>query len=291
MRVLTTDAEFHSFTRQIPAMEEDGLAIVDRIPAEPFETFPERSRGGKRRRPRPDLSEPGVLRLRVRGARPRADRVRGAGEPALVVVDGYHAFMALPDEPGASRTARSSSPAATSTRCPARGPASCTARPATAARPLDTGWYAGFGQLETGCQPDDRLRRRWPVRRRHLRPVRCLSNEGGPRLAEPRSLPVRHPHMSSGSRTVSRRRALPVSWSPPLPREETSSPFDDTSRGHLQPLHDREVITDYRGDRLRIGFGIYQDEADVDRLIGALASLRPLGHRPTRPSLRGRRAR
>jgi selenocysteine lyase/cysteine desulfurase len=33
------------------------------------------------------------------------------------------------------------------------------------------------------------------------------------------------------------------------------------------------VITDYRADRLRIGFGIYQDEADVDRLIEILAGL------------------
>jgi len=32
-------------------------------------------------------------------------------------------------------------------------------------------------------------------------------------------------------------------------------------------LHERGVITDYRGDRLRIGFGIYQDEEDVDRLL------------------------
>jgi selenocysteine lyase/cysteine desulfurase len=35
------------------------------------------------------------------------------------------------------------------------------------------------------------------------------------------------------------------------------------------------VITDYRGDRLRIGFGIYHDPEDVDRLVsevGAAAS-------------------
>jgi selenocysteine lyase/cysteine desulfurase len=31
------------------------------------------------------------------------------------------------------------------------------------------------------------------------------------------------------------------------------------------------VITDYRGDRLRIGFGIYQDASDVDRLAEVLA--------------------
>ena len=33
------------------------------------------------------------------------------------------------------------------------------------------------------------------------------------------------------------------------------------------------MITDFRADRLRIGFGVYQDEEDVDRLLDALASL------------------
>jgi kynureninase len=35
-------------------------------------------------------------------------------------------------------------------------------------------------------------------------------------------------------------------------------------------LHDRGVVTDYRGDRLRIGFGVYQDDDDVDRLVEVL---------------------
>jgi selenocysteine lyase/cysteine desulfurase len=41
----------------------------------------------------------------------------------------------------------------------------------------------------------------------------------------------------------------------------------DDAAGIYQRLHDRGVITDYRGDRLRIGFGIYHDESDVDRLL------------------------
>jgi selenocysteine lyase/cysteine desulfurase len=38
-------------------------------------------------------------------------------------------------------------------------------------------------------------------------------------------------------------------------------------------LKARNVITDVRGDVLRIGFGIYQDEGDVDRLVGHLGEL------------------
>jgi selenocysteine lyase/cysteine desulfurase len=33
------------------------------------------------------------------------------------------------------------------------------------------------------------------------------------------------------------------------------------------------VITDYRRDRLRIGFGIYQEPEDVDRLAEILSDI------------------
>jgi len=40
-----------------------------------------------------------------------------------------------------------------------------------------------------------------------------------------------------------------------------------------EALKARNCITDVRGDVLRIGFGIYQDEDDVDRLVGLLGEL------------------
>ena len=35
-------------------------------------------------------------------------------------------------------------------------------------------------------------------------------------------------------------------------------------------LAERGVTVDRRGDRVRIGFGIYHDDDDVDRLVGIL---------------------
>ena len=43
-----------------------------------------------------------------------------------------------------------------------------------------------------------------------------------------------------------------------------------------EELKAQNCITDVRGDVLRIGFGIYQDEEDVDRLLAALAARRHL---------------
>ena len=38
-------------------------------------------------------------------------------------------------------------------------------------------------------------------------------------------------------------------------------------------LKARDCLTDVRGDVLRIGFGLYQDESDVDRLLGLARDL------------------
>ena len=46
----------------------------------------------------------------------------------------------------------------------------------------------------------------------------------------------------------------------------------DAQRWYEQ-LKARNVITDVRAEVLRIGFGIYQDEADVDRLVEFLGEL------------------
>ena len=42
IRVLTSDGEFHSARRQFARWEEAGAAVVDRVPAEPFDSFSDR---------------------------------------------------------------------------------------------------------------------------------------------------------------------------------------------------------------------------------------------------------
>ena len=50
--------------------------------------------------------------------------------------------------------------------------------------------------------------------------------------------------------------------------------FRDThAQRWYSELLERDCITDVRGDVLRVGFGIYQDEEDVDRLVDHLGGL------------------
>jgi kynureninase len=61
---------------------------------------------------------------------------------------------------------------------------------------------------------------------------------------------------------------------PPPHRRGSFLTFRTPRAGEVyRALHERGVVTDHRRDRLRIGFGIYHDEADVDRLVSVLASL------------------
>jgi kynureninase len=39
-------------------------------------------------------------------------------------------------------------------------------------------------------------------------------------------------------------------------------------------LHDAGIVTDVRGSRLRVGFGLYQNAADVDALVARLRKLK-----------------
>ena len=131
-RVLTTDAEFHSFTRQIARLEEDGLVVVERVAAEPFATFQERmgaaaARGGH------DLVFFSQVLFDSGFVVPDVGAIVAAvPEPeALVVVDGYHAFMALPADHGPLADRAFFLGGGYKYAMAGRGPASCTARPAT----------------------------------------------------------------------------------------------------------------------------------------------------------------
>jgi kynureninase len=49
---------------------------------------------------------------------------------------------------------------------------------------------------------------------------------------------------------------------------------DEASAAAVQGrLRAADIVTDYRGTRLRLGFGLYQDGEDVERLLARLAAL------------------
>src|SRR5262249_16147562 len=94
-RLLTTASAAHSLPPPGPA--DAGLAAVDRIPAEPFASFPERFAPAARRGGH-DLVFVSQIFFNSAGACGSLDAIAGAvrDPQTLVVFDGYHGFMALP---------------------------------------------------------------------------------------------------------------------------------------------------------------------------------------------------
>jgi selenocysteine lyase/cysteine desulfurase len=284
MRILTTDAEFHSFARQAARLEEDGLAAVERVAAEPFDTFPARfaaaAAGGDHHLVYlshvffnsgyvvPDLA--GLV-----AAVPDAD--------TLVMIDGYHGFMAVPTD--VSAIEQRAFYLAGGYKYAMAGEGACFAHcpPGYVERPPDTGWLAGFAQLATGsggkvayAPGGGRLLGGTldPTGLYRLNAVQRWLDDLGVTVA------AIHAHV----------RHLQDRFLAAGPHPELLPPLDGATgevgeRGHFltfrmsdaaavhAALHTAGVITDYRADRLRIGFGLYHVGADIDELLRRLAGI------------------
>jgi selenocysteine lyase/cysteine desulfurase len=285
-RVLTTDAEFHSFTRQIARLEEDGLVVVERVAAEPFATFQERmgaaaARGGH------DLVFFSQVLFDSGFVVPDVGAIVAAvPEPeALVVVDGYHAFMALPADHGPLADRAFFLGGGYKYAMAGEGACFLHCPPGYAERPRDTGWFAEFEALEAGrggvayapggsrflgatFDPSGLYRfvavQRWldavawdePRIHTHVRALQQRLLDGLPdgRLARAELLPAHHE----------------------VPDRGNFLTFRTPLAGALQArLAEERVVVDHRGDRLRIGLGVYHGEADVDELLTRLRRIAP----------------
>lgn len=287
LRVLTTDGEFMSFARQLARLEESGEVRATRVPAEPFGTFDQRFRDAAAAGPW-DLVYLSHVFFNSGFAVADVPGIVGAvREPdTIVMVDGYHGFLALPVRfeavqqrifyvAGGYKYAQSGEGA-----CFLHVPPGCTLRP------RNTGWFASFGRLtETASEhleyADDAFRF-WgstfdPTGLYRLNVVLDWLSGLGIGVADI------HAHVQELQRLfldlLSRLdlRAIPVA--------ALSTPPDLSRQGHFltfrlphaaalaQALREQGVEVDSRADRLRFGFGLYHEPADLERLAERLRRL------------------
>ncbi len=283
-RILTSDGEFHSFTRQVRRLEEEGLVHVERVPTEPYGSFGDRFAGAAGAGGHDLVFVSQVMFDSGLVVDDLAAVVEAVPDPdTFVVVDGYHAFMALPTDlsgladrafylAGGYKYAMAGEGAVLMHCPPGYGP-----------RPRDTGWYAGFGELTgrggtvtfaedgsrfLGATFDPSGVYRFNAVQRWLDEVDM-------------DVPAIHRHVRElQGAFLERLGASEV----PL-READLLPEPGVTRGHFltfrhpdagrwrAALRDRGVVVDHRGDHLRFGFGIYHDEDDVDELVARLAQI------------------
>ena len=155
-------------------------------------------------------------------------------------------------------------------------------------RPVNTGWFAGFGELAGGV--GDKV----SYASDGMRMMGATFDPSGwfrfnsvwDRLTlEQIGIPEIHAHIVGlHDRFLADVGAQPLS----IFDDAQLLPGEGLERGHFltfrtqragdihEALRQRGVLTDYRHDRLRFGFGLYHDEEDVDALMATLRELSKL---------------
>jgi selenocysteine lyase/cysteine desulfurase len=201
---------------------------------------------------------------------------------AMVAIDGYHAFCALPVD--LSRIHRRAFYLAGGYKYAMSGEGCCflAVPPGNRLRPVDTGWYASFDRLAQAQREvpyaDDAFRF-WGA---------TFDASGLYRFnavmdwldATRTTIADIHRHATrlqkhfldgcarAGIEALSPRRLVPPAGAPR--GNFLAFALDDAEEMH-RLIAAAGVTIDRRGDRLRFGFGVYHDEPEVERLVETLA--------------------
>jgi len=263
---------------------EEGWVVVQRVAAEPFETFRERFVGAARSGDHDLILVSQVLfgSGRLFGGIDELAPLGKADGP-WVVIDGYHAFMALP-EPFGARAAESVFYLAGGYKYAMAGEG-CVflhAPPGFGPRPPVTGWFAEFEDLKlppgsVGYAADGRrfLGATFdPSGLYRFNAVQRMLQANGLTTARISDHAARlQAQLLDGIGITPLASAALVNPLDGGPHARFLAFRSPNAQRWQQELKARQCITDVRGDVLRIGFGIYHDDADVQRLLERLSSL------------------
>jgi selenocysteine lyase/cysteine desulfurase len=288
-RLLTSDGEFHSFTRQIARLEEDGLVAVTRVSVGPFDSFPERFAATARAGGHDMIFVSQVFFNSGFALTDLEALLAGLPAEPLAVIDGYHSFLARPSDLGGIAARAFYMAGGYKYAMSGEGVCFLHAPLGYGLRPRDTGWYAAFGALQkTGAGEVAYAADGGRFFGATFDPVGLYRMRAVLRLLEELGLDTAGIHAHARALQDRFLTGLKARPSPALPLERllldpqklpcgNFLTFDLGGEAAAAELHARltaaGVATDYRGSRLRFGFGLYQEAADVDALLDRLTAL------------------
>lgn len=269
-RVLTTGAEFHSFTRQVARLEEEGLLAVTRVaPDRLAETAAEGF----------DLIWASHVLFNSGLVVAGLEALAAAAGEAVLVVDGYHSFMAMPvDWSGLAGRAFYLSGGY---KYAMGGEGCCFMHcpPGWLARPRNTGWYAAFGGLGEGRQGVPYAADGWRFMGATFDPSGIYRLHAALNWAESVEATPAAIHAHAHALQARFITGLQGMWEDWLvvglsqPRGNFLTFELPDAEAWQARLEAAQIITDRRGTRLRVGFGLYHTEADVDALVERMRAL------------------
>jgi kynureninase len=285
-RVLTTDGEFHSFRRQSERLAEEGLIALTTAPTEPFGTFGERLTEAARKLA-PDLVY--VSQVMFSSGFALADLPGLVGSLAapdrIVVIDGYHGFLARPTD--LATIADRAFYIAGGYKYAMAGEGACFMHcpPGIAPRPRNTGWFASFGTLSTADRGVPYPTDGWRFAGATFDPTGLYRLHAVLEWLAVESIDAALAHAHAVALQAQFMAAMAEYSIGPFAAERLVVPLSEPARGNFltfehpeavqwfRRLHAARVVTDVRGTRLRLGFGLYHTSSDVERLAARLRGL------------------
>ncbi len=279
-RVLTTDGEFLSVSRQLARLVEAGHCTVETVPVEPFENFPGRFAAAARAGGHHLIYFSQVFYNSGYWVEDLASLVAAVpSSRSLIVIDGYHGFMAVPTD--LSRLAHRVFYLAGGHKygMAGEGVAFLHSPPGQVPRPLLTGWLASFGALERAA--DEQIHypadggRFWGATFDPTALYRLTAVMDWVRRYQ---ITVQRLHAQISDLQRELLEGLDRRGHPVLNRMHLLPPTGQRRGNFLsfrhpgasavqQALADVGVLTDVRADRLRVGLGLYHDSTDVAELL------------------------
>lgn len=285
LRILSTDSEFHSFYRQTNRLAELDTVTVDKVVAQPFDSFTDRFINAIQSA-RYDVIFISHVFFNSGFVVSDIERIVEAVEDSdtLIVIDGYHHFMAKPLDisslesrvfylSGGYKYAQGGEGV-----CFAHIPKNCTLRP------LYTGWYAEFGALDkpragevrysedgmrfAGATMDFSALYR-------LRAVMELFEREGISVSDidKHVMAVQEAFLAQldalDHPLINRKHLLVTDAAKRGHFLTFELPDADTTSRIASQLKSHHILTDYRDNRLRFGFALYHNPQAID--ISALA--------------------
>jgi kynureninase len=273
-RILTTDSEFYSFERQIKRLEEDGDISVNRVAAMPFNTFPARLKAEIAENDYDLVFFSQTFFNAGYVAPDLADIVNAiTNKDTLVVIDGYHGYMALPTDLRAIENRAFYIAGGYKYAMAGEGCCFMHCPDGYAMRPQNTGWYADIGAL------DDQSGGQTPYATNGFRFSGATFDPSGLY----RTIAV-HDMLARENITIEDIHNHVLALQTLFLEQNKAdlgtliTPIDTDIRGNFLTfetdraagIHDallaKNIITDRRKNRLRFGFSITQDANDVKKL-------------------------
>ena len=281
LRILTTDSEFHSFSRQVKRLAEYDNVLLDIVPTEPFASFEQRfSQAASQQQYQLIFCSQVFFNsgFAIGDLSAFVSRLSAVSE-AMIVIDGYHGFMALPTD--LSAIAERVFYLAGSYKYAGGGEGCCfMAVPLSSQhRPLYTGWFAEFGTLAaeksaTVLYSEDGYRFAGATMDfsalYRLNAVLRLFKQQGISVGRIHQYvqqlqqvflqkldALQHPRLNSASLLAQdlKQHGHFLTFRCGTPAEVAELAAQLKRAG---------IETDYRGDRLRFGFALYHNSADYD---------------------------